>query len=124
MGKMDKRKLRLVLLGVLGIIILVIGIGAAHIYTNSPSLEARNQVSQFFYGKNYNELNSYEKSEVDSLLELPPDIQQQNSQFREWLVKWIAKPLGIFFAATAVLTAALVLSRVISNKIRPPSGPS
>jgi hypothetical protein len=121
---MDKRKLRLILLGIAGILILVIGIGAAHIYTNSPSLDARNQVSQLFYGKNYDELNSYAKSEVDSLLGVPPDIQQQNAQFREWLVKWIAKPLGIFFAATAVLTAALVLSRVISNKIRPPSGPS
>lgn len=121
---MDKRKFRLILLGIAGILILVIGIGAAHIYTNSPSLDARNQVSQLFYGKNYDELNSYAKSEVDSLLGVPPDIQQQNAQFREWLVKWIAKPLGIFFAATAVLTAALVLSRVISNKIRPPSGPS
>ena len=121
---MDKRKLRLILLGIAGILILVIGIGAAHIYTNSPSLEARNQVSQLLYSKNYDELNSYAKSEVDRLLEMPPDIQQQNAQFREWLVKWIAKPLGIFFAATAVLTAALVLSRVILNKIRPPSGPS
>jgi hypothetical protein len=121
---MDRRKLRLILLGIAGILILVIGIGAAHIYTNSPSLDARNQVSQLFYGKNYDELNSYAKSEVDSLLGVPPDIQQQNAQFREWLVKWIAKPLGIFFAATAVLTAALVLSRVISNKIRPPTGPS
>ena len=120
---MDKRKLRLVLLAVIGIIILVVGIGAAHIYNPSASSEALNEVSQFFYDKDYNELDNYEKATIDSLFG-SPSIQARNAQFREWLVKWIAKPLGIFFAATAVLTAALVLSRVISNKIRPPSGPS
>jgi hypothetical protein len=121
---MDKRKLRLILLGIVGIIILVIGIGAAKIYSQPPfSKEARDTVSQAFYDKNYDELNDYGKAEVDSFLAPPLSMQEKNAQFIQWLakpVKWVAIAFGLF----AILTAALVVSRVISNKIRPPSGPS
>jgi hypothetical protein len=116
---MDKRKLRFVLLGVVGVIILVIGLGAAHIYNPSVPREALNELSQLFYDKDYNELDDYEKATVDSFFG-SPSIQARNTQFTQWLIKWIAEPLGIFL----IITAALVVSRLISNKIRPPSGPS
>jgi hypothetical protein len=117
---MDKRKLRLILLGIVGIIILVIGIGAVTIYAKpSISMERKNAVSQLFYNKNYNELNNDDKAFVDSLFS-PPSIEEKNAQFTQWLVKWIVKPVGLL----AILTAALVASRLILNKIKPPSAPS
>jgi hypothetical protein len=121
-GEMDKRKLRLILLGIVGIIILVIGIGAANIYIERPiSKEVKNEVSQAIYGKNYDELNDYAKAAVDSLLSgPPPSMQEKNAQFRQWLVKWVVIPFCVFL----ILTAALVASRVILNKSRPPPGPS
>jgi ABC-type transport system involved in multi-copper enzyme maturation permease subunit len=96
MGKMDKRKLRLVLLGVLGIIILVIGIKAVMIYGEPMPSWAQDEL-------------------IQSAI-----LVGRNTEFTEWIVKWIVIPFCIFL----ILTAALVVSRVISNKIRPPSGPS
>jgi hypothetical protein len=113
---MDKRKLRLILLGIVGVIILVIGIGAANIYIERPvSKEVKNNVSQAFYGKNYDELNDLAKAEVDSFFRAP-SIQEKNAGFTAWLLKWIVKPIGLF----AILTAALIVSRLVLNKIRPP----
>lgn len=124
---MDKRKFRLILLGIVGIIILVIGIGAANIYTQPFSREVRDTMSQFLYDRNYNGLSHGEQVIVDRVLSNQGNrglsIGEKNAQFREWLVrplKWIGIGFGIFL----ILTAALVVSRVISNRIRPPSNPS
>lgn len=116
---MDKRKLRLILLVVVGIIVLVIGIGAANIYTNSSFRDPRNEVSQYFYSKNYDQLNASEKATIDSLCPTS-SIDLKNAQFRQWLVKWVVIPFCVFL----ILTGAIVASLVIWNKTRPPSGPS
>ena len=119
---MDKRKLRLVLLGVAAVTILVIGMGAANIYTDSSVSDPRNDVSQILYGRYYDYLSDSEKAAVDSL-GLQSSIDLKNAQFEQWLVrplKWIGIGFGIF----VILTAALVVSRVISNRLRPPSGSS
>ena len=116
---MDNRKLRLILLGIVGVIILVIGIGAANIYTYPSLSETRDSVAQSFFGKDYDQLTITEQSIVDSLIR-PPSIQARNAQFTQWLLKWIVRPVGLF----AILTAALVASRLILDKTRPPSTPS
>ena len=116
---MDKRMLCLILLGIVGILILVIGIKAATIYIDPPLSETRDRVAQSIFGKNYNQLTIIEQNIVDFSTS-PPSIQAKNAQFTRWLVTWIVKPLGLF----AILTAALVASRLIVDKIRPPSGHS
>jgi hypothetical protein len=120
---MDKRRLRLILLVVVGIIILVIGIGAAKIYsTPSVSKEALNVVSQQVFHKNYDELAFYEQLIVGGHFPPLPTMHEKNVQFTQWLVKplkWVAIAFGLF----AILTAALVVSRLILNKTRPPSTP-
>ena len=124
---MDKRKLRLILLAVVGVIILVMGIGAANIYTQPFSREVRDAMSQHLYDRNFNELSHGEQVVVDrnlsNLGSRRLSIGEKNAQFREWLVK-IVKWVMIALCAFLILTAALVASRVISNKIKPPSGPS
>jgi uncharacterized protein YpmB len=121
---MDKRKLRIILLVVVGVIILIIGIGAANIYSKPGPLDkVRDQVAQHFYDRNYDELDAYEKAQIDSLVGGPPSIQEKNGQFTQWLLKWL-KWVGISLGLFLILTAALVASRLILNKIKPPSAPS
>ena len=117
---MDKRKLRLVLLGAVGIVILVIGIEAAIIYGEpDPILRVQRDVhSQYEFGRDWRDLN---KTERDALLDKYPDLgardslsqsallARRNAEFAAWIVKWIVKPVGLF----AILTAALVVSRLI-----------
>jgi hypothetical protein len=117
---MDKRKLRLILLGIAGIIILVIGIGAVNIYTQTASKEARDSASEYLYGRDYDELSDAQRATIDVLIS-SPSMHEKNAQFREWLVKPL-KWIGIGFGTFLILTAALVVSRVISNRLRPPSG--
>jgi len=124
---MDKRKLRLIVLGMLGVIILVIGIGAARIYTQEYSMEMKDYMSDFLYGRDYNELSHDEQVRVDETLHnlgsRRMSTAEKNEQFQQWLatpLKWIGIGFGLFL----ILTAALVVSRVISNRMRPPSGPS
>ena len=122
---MDNRKLRLILLGIVGVIILVIGVGAANIYNKpGPAEIQRDYVARTFYGKRYSQLDDSEKI---ALVSLNPyyaeyyvrsqDLAAKNYQFEQWLLKWIVRPVGLF----AILTAALVASRLIVDKIRPPS---
>jgi len=85
---MDKRKLRLILLGVVGILVLVIGIKAAMIYGEPMPWWAQDEAMW---------------SHV---------IEWRNEVFSEWIIKWIVRPLGLFL----ILTAALVVSRVILKK--------
>lgn len=85
---MDRRKLRLILLGAVGIIILVIGIKAAMIYGEPMPSWAQ-------YG--------FQQSVI---------LKGRNAEFTAWIVKWIVRPVGLF----AILTAALVVSRVILTK--------
>lgn len=118
---MDKRKFRLILLGIVAIIILVIGIGAANIYTQSVSKEARDTISQYLYGRDYDQLSDEQRSIIDTLTP-PASMHEKTVRFREWLVKPL-KWIGIGFGIFLILTAALVVSRVISNRIRPPSNP-
>ena len=125
-NRMNKRKLSLILLAVVGVIILIIGIGAANIYSQTFPREARNSLSQGYYDENYDELSRYQKSIIDEALVrlgLQLSIEEKNAQFKQWLVKPL-KWIGIGFGIFIILTAALVVSRVISNKIRPPSGSS
>lgn len=121
---MDRRKLRLILLVIVGFVILVVGIGAASIYSKpTVSRQAQDNVSQALYGKDYDELDFYDKAMVDSHFGWLPSIQDRNTEFKQWLVKPL-KWVGIAFGLFAILTAALVVSRVISNRIKPPSNPS
>jgi len=123
---MDKRKLRLILLGAVGVIILVIGIGAVHFYSDATYLsEMRDNFSNSLYYKDYHQLTDTQKQMVDGLIgnRRGPSISERSDQFREWLVKPL-KWIGIGFGIFLILTAALVVSRVILNRIRPPSGPS
>ena len=128
---MDKRKLRLILLGAVGVLILVIGIAAAGVYFGTDPEMAEIQ-------KNYAKSYGYDKwadlpeTKDDNLYvskerfyELRPDLlrpnlEKKNAQFTKWIVTWIVKPIGLF----AILVAALVVSRIIYNRIRPPSGRS
>ena len=123
---MDKRKLHLILLGVVGVIILVIGIGAVNIYSQTFPRGTRDSLSQGYYDRNYDELSRYQKGIVDEdlvRLGLQLSIEEKNAQFKQWLVKPL-KWIGIGFGIFLILTAALVVSRVISNRIRPPSSRS
>jgi len=109
---------------VVGVIILVTGIGAANIYGQPPyPKEARDAVAQSFYQRNYDELSDYGKAQVDSWLAPPLSMQEKNAQFARWLVKPL-KWIGIGFGIFLILTAALVVSRVILDKTRPPSSSS
>jgi Trk-type K+ transport system membrane component len=116
---MDKRKLRLILLMVVGVIILVIGIGAATIYTQTVSKQVRDEVSQYFYGRDYDSLSDEQRTRID-ILTPPQSVHEKNAQFRQWLVKWVAIP----FCAFLILTGAIVASRVILDRTRPSSGSS
>lgn len=84
---MDKRKLRLILLGTVGVIILVIGIKAAIIYSDPMPQWASEGIIQNI-------------------------LEGRNAKFTAWIVNWVVKPVGLF----AILTAALVVSRVILKK--------
>ena len=122
---MDKRKLRLILLGIAGIIILVIGIAAANIYfgTDREVAELQDTFALVFHGKSsWNELTDSQKAEFWELRPdlLRPDLGRRNAQFTKWIVTWVVMPLGLF----AILTAAIIASRVIYNRFRPPSGSS
>jgi len=87
---MDKRKVQIIAIGVVGILVLVIGIKAAMIYSAPIPW-------------------SYQAEPYRSLI-----IEARNTAFSEWIITWILKPLGLFL----ILTAALVASRVILNKTR------
>jgi len=120
---MNRRKIRLVLLGLAGVIILIIGVGAARIYTDSSIGDPRNEVSQHFYGKNYDQLSVGEKTAIDRL-GLLSGIEVRNNRFREWLGAWFVRWVVIPFCAFLVLTAAIVASRLILNKPKPPPNSS
>jgi hypothetical protein len=131
---MDKRKLRLILLAVVGIIILVIGIKAAMIYSGPLSWAAWwDYEAKYWFGKSAASLTSEEEAYIRefSIQSLIPfeqqvefarqlDLERRTAEFTAWLVKWVVIPIGLF----AILTAALVVSRVISNRLRPPSNPN
>jgi hypothetical protein len=114
----NKRVLRLVVLGVVGVIVLTIGIGAAHIYTQDVSKATRETISQSFYGRNYDQLNDNDRAWVDAVCP-PQSLQEKNAQFRAWLVKPL-KWIGIGFGIFLILTAALVASRLILNRTKSP----
>lgn len=120
---MDKRKLRLVLLGLAGAIILVIGIGAAAIYLGTcPEVVQIQENYAQAYG--YDTWSELPKDLQGRFYELRPDLRSpglvhKNARFTSWFITWVVRPLGLF----VILTAALVVSRVISNKLRPPSNP-
>jgi len=122
---MDKRKLRLILLVIVGIVILIIGIKASMIYSQPRiSKEALNRASQTLYGKSWDALDDVGQFLVWTSFPYGySTIEAQNAEFKEWLVKPL-KWIGIGFCIFLILTAALVVSRVISNRIRPPSNPS
>ena len=132
MSEMDKRKLRLILLLVVGAFVLTIGIKAATIYSAPLSYAAWWDFwAETCFGKTGESLTSEEEQYItetfwDTSVEEQVafarqlDLEERNAEFTAWLLKWIAKPFGLF----AILTAALVASRIISQRIRPPSSPS
>lgn len=126
---MDKRKLRLVLLGAVGILLVVLGTGALKVYSSQPSLnEMKYHIIADTFGQEYETLSETTKArlaeerEEESFTDMARReiVKKANREFAQWSIKWVVKPFGLFL----ILTAALVVSRVISNKIRPPSGPS
>jgi len=75
-------------------IILTIGITAAKIYISPDPYGARDIISQHFYDKNYNLLDSSQKADVDWFIGLPSSSQERNSLFNEWLFdfnQWLIK---------------------------------
>lgn len=115
---MDRRKSRLIIIGVVGVLVLIIGIGAARIYTQTYPMEARDSIADLYYNRNYSELTADEKAIVDGRLRDlgagPISIAEKNEQFREWLVKWVVIPVCAFI----ILTGAMVASRLILDRIR------
>lgn len=113
---MDRRKLRLILLGVVGVLILVIGIAAATITNPVQDTYAQN------YGyDSWNEMpegNANTAGTKAHFNSINPDLLR--SLFTKWIVTWIVKPIGLF----AILVAAIVVSRVVWDKTRPPSNSS
>jgi hypothetical protein len=85
---MDKRQLRFILLGALGITILVVGVKAAMIYGEPMPVWAQDELT---------------RSAV---------LAGRSTEFTRWIVKWVVWPFCLFF----ILTAALVASRVILKK--------
>lgn len=120
---MDKGKLRLIILVVIGIVVLTIGIGAAKIY-GQPTYprETLDTAAQSFYQRDYDDLTDSQKAHIVGFLP-PLTMQVKNAQFREWLVKPL-KWIGIGFGIFVILTAALVASRVILDRTKPPSSSS
>lgn len=49
---MDRRKSRLIIIGVVGVLVLMIGIGAAKIYTQEYSMEMKDRMWDFLYNRN------------------------------------------------------------------------
>lgn len=124
---MDRRKLRIILIAAAGIVILIIGIKAGTIYSKPTiSSEALNQVSQTLYGTSYDNLDYAEQWYVVS--RFPPGWstrEEENAEFKlwltqpkQWFIKWVVIPVVMFL----VLTASLVASRVILERIKPKSG--
>jgi len=115
---MDKRKLRLILLGVVGVLILVIGIAAASIYLGT------NPVQDAYaerWDSTWNDLPEGAPNIAGTKAyfnDRNPDLLR--SLFTKWIVTWIVKPIGLF----AILVAAIVVSRVVWDKTRPPSDSS
>lgn len=87
---MDKSKLRLIILAVVGIIVLVIGIKAAMIYSEPMPSWAQD-------------------ADIQSVI-----LAGRNKEFTAWLVKWVVIPVCAFI----ILTGAIVASRLILNRIK------
>jgi len=85
---MDRTKIRLIIIGVIGVVVLIIGIGEARIYTQTYSMEVRDIFSDYLYDRNYNELNRDEKVNVERYLDnyansRKMSIKEKNLEFRE-----------------------------------------
>lgn len=117
---MDKRKFTLIIIGVIGVLVLIIGIGAARVYTQTYSMVDRNVWASVYYDRYYSELNGDEKAVIDAELDglgLRLSISEKNDEFRQWLVKlgkWVGIPVGAFI----ILTGSMVASRLILDRIR------
>lgn len=93
---MDNKKIRLVLLATAAVIILAIGIKAAVIFLEPMDLYLPSS---------------------QHLREL--ELARRTAELHAWIVNWIVRPIGLF----VILTAALVVSRLIMDKTKPPPGP-
>ena len=125
---MDRRRLRIIALLVVGIIVLVIGVRAITIYSGPVSWAAWWDVAaEIFFDKSGEDLtydesdwikrNLYDGQEAEAeAFARRLDLERRNAEFRDWLLQWIVRPLGLF----AILTAALVASRLILSRSRPP----
>lgn len=115
---MDRRKSRLIIIGVVGVLVLIIGIGAARIYTQTYSIELRDLMSDLYYNRNYSDLTHDEKDTIDRALREARSRQisigEKNEQFREWVVRWVVIPVCAFI----ILTGAMIASRLILDRIR------
>lgn len=89
----DKRKIRLVLLAMVGVIVLAIGIKAAVIFLEPMDLYLPSS---------------------QHLREL--ELARRTAELHAWVLRWIIRPVGLF----VILTAALVVSRLILSRSRPP----
>jgi len=101
-NEMDKRKLLLILLGVVGAIILIVGIGAARIYTKLGFWESQYK---------FNSGGVFSLADVRAM-----GTQMQNEEFADWILKWVVKPFSLFLVLTAAIVASQIIwKRVISN---------
>ena len=129
---MDRRKLRIIVLVVAGIIVLVVGVRAATVYSGPLSWEAWWDVhAEVCFGKSGESLSweetryigerYYNGREAEAaVLARRLDLEKRNAEFSDWLLRWVVRPIGLF----AILTAALVVSRLLSDRIRRPPVPS
>ena len=118
-----KRYLLLEALVISALVILIIGIGAARIYTSPDLYGMREYWSQVFYNRSYSQLTSVERASIDEMSP-PPTIEERHSAFREWLsdrwvIRWIIWPLGLFVIVAVPEVSRLVLSR---SSLPPDSG--
>lgn len=114
---MDRSKIRLIIIGLVGVLVLIVGIGAARIYTQTYTMEGRDNIAEFYYNRSYNELAHDEKAIVDGRLHelgAGKSIAEKNEEFGQWLVKWVVIPVCAFI----ILTGALVASRLILDRTR------
>jgi len=114
---MDKRKLRLILLGVVGVLILVIGIAAASIYFGTNP--AQDTYAQAWGYESWATLPEGDANTAGTRAHFN-EFNLMSSLLTKWIVTWIVKPIGLF----AILVAAIVVSRVVWDKTRPPSDSS
>jgi len=103
---------------------LVIGIGAAVIYLGTCPEVAEIQ-ERYAYSRGKSSWSELTREEQQDFWRLRPDLRDpglahKNARFTSWFINWVVRPIGLF----AILTAALVVSRLVWHGVKRPPGAS